>query len=138
LTAPSRSPLVAYRWQHTDAALHDQLALAEGLVEPNHAAVRFINPATGADALSTMRMEMHRVVDTSTAPRREAASSVWQVFDGTGAITLDGARTELRRGDLIAVPSWCSWSIEGDLDLFRFSDAPIFEALYAHRVQVGE
>ncbi|RSM64768.1 cupin [Actinoplanes sp. ATCC 53533] len=135
LTAPSRAPLVAYRWQHTDAALHDQLALAEGLVEPNHAAVRFINPATGTDALSTMRMEMHRVVDTSTAPRREAASSVWQVFDGTGAITLDGTRTELRRGDLIAVPSWCSWSIEGDLDLFRFSDAPILERLGLYREQ---
>ena len=49
------SPLLAYRWEHTDRALADQLALeAEGFggtVEPGHAAVRFTDPSTGADVL---------------------------------------------------------------------------------------
>jgi len=50
------SPLVAYRWAHTDAALAAQLELeAEGLpgvLEPGHAAVRYTSPATGGDALT--------------------------------------------------------------------------------------
>ena len=56
---------MAYRWAHTDAALTAQLELeAEGhpgVVEPGHAAVRFTNPTTGGDALTTMRTEMHRL-----------------------------------------------------------------------------
>jgi len=45
------TPLLAYRWVHTDRALADQLELeAEGfpgVVEPGHAVVRFTDPATG-------------------------------------------------------------------------------------------
>src|SRR5256884_7656848 len=45
------SPLVAYRWAHTDAALAAQLELeAEGLpgvLEPGHAAARYPNPTSG-------------------------------------------------------------------------------------------
>jgi gentisate 1,2-dioxygenase len=47
------SPLVAYRWAHTDAALAAQLELEAagnrqglpGVLEPGHAAVRYTNPA---------------------------------------------------------------------------------------------
>jgi gentisate 1,2-dioxygenase len=137
------SPLTAYRWEFTDAALAEQLALeAEGhpsTVEPGHAAVRFSNPATGGDALVTMRMELHRLTaGCTTAGRREVGSSVWQVFDGSGAFVLDGRRTEVRRGDVVAVPSWCHVVIEAadPLDLFRFSDAPIIERLNLARTQL--
>lgn len=136
----ANSPMAAYRWQHTDAALTAQLELAAegypGVAEPGHAAVRFTNPTTGADALTTLRTEMHRIAaGHRTAPVRETGSSVWQVFDGSGAITLNGARTEIVRGDVIAVPSWCQVSIESrdDLDLFRFGDAPVFERLNLFR-----
>jgi gentisate 1,2-dioxygenase len=64
-------------------------------------------------------------------------SSVWQVFDGTGTVVLDGERRELAKGDLFVVPSWAQWSLEasagGEFDLFRFSDAPIFERLNFNR-----
>jgi gentisate 1,2-dioxygenase len=130
------SPLAAYRWEHTDAALAAQLELdAEGhpgVAEPGHAAVRFTNPTTGADALTTLRTEMHRLAPGArTAATREVGSSVWQVFDGDGHISLDDVRTTISRGDVIAVPSWCELAIEagGRLDLFRFSDTPIFEKL---------
>ncbi len=70
------SPLLAYRWEHTDRALADQLELeAEGyagVVEPGHAAVRFTDPRTGADVLPTIRTEMHRVrrgAETAARPR---------------------------------------------------------------------
>ncbi|MGW0911824.1 cupin domain-containing protein [Streptomyces sp. NPDC002784] len=145
------SPLLAYRWEHTDRALTDQLALeAEGYggtVEPGHAAVRFTDPATGADVLPTMRAEMHRIArGTETAPVRETGSSVHQVFDGSGTVTVGDATWSVTRGDLFVVPSWQPFSVRseagatdsdsGALDLFRFSDAPVLEALRLDRTHV--
>ncbi|GAB3345115.1 cupin domain-containing protein [Modestobacter lapidis] len=151
--ATAGTPLLNYRWADTDAALTDQLELeAEGhpgTVEPGHAAVRFANPTTGGDVLPTIRAEMHRLrTGTETAPRRQAGSSVHQVFDGTGTVTVGDASWRVERGDLFVVPSWQPLSIRseagasdsdsGALDLFSFSDAPIFEALRLDRVAVEE
>ncbi|RFS84249.1 cupin domain-containing protein [Actinomadura spongiicola] len=150
VTGPG-SPLLAYRWEHTDRALTDQLALeAEGYggtVEPGHAAVRFTDPASAGDVLPTIRAEMHRITPgTETAPVRETGSSVYQVFDGSGRVTVDGSTWSVSRGDLFVVPSWQPLSIRseagaddsdsGALDLFRFSDAPIFEALRLDRAHI--
>lgn len=143
------TPLLAYRWEHTDRALADQLELeAEGfpgVVEPGHAAVRFHNPRNGGDVLPTIRAEMHRVRrGAETAPVREVGSSVFQVFDGSGTVTVGSESWTVTRGDMFVVPSWEPLSIRseagstdsdsGGLDLFRFSDAPIFEALQLARV----
>lgn len=142
------NPLLCYRWVDTDAALGDQLAMeSEGhdtVVEPGHAAVRFIDPRTGGDVLPTIRAQFHRVVrGVQTAPRRETGSSVYQVFDGAGRVTVGDRSWSVVRGDLFVVPSWSTWSItsdatlsdsdSGSLDLFHFSDAPIFEKLGLYR-----
>ena len=142
------SPLLAYRWVNTDAALREQLELeAEGfpgVVEPGHAVVRFTNPATGGDVLPTIRAEMHRVAPArETEPLREVGSSVFQVFDGTGRVSVGDQSWSVQRGDMFVVPSWTPWSVASDsgqdgsdsacLDLFRFSDAPIFDALHLYR-----
>jgi gentisate 1,2-dioxygenase len=142
------TPLLAYRWVDTDAALRDQLELeAEGFgatVEHGHAAVRYTNPTTAGDVLPTIRAEMHRIQSgTETTQRRETGSSVYQVFDGTGTVTIGGSSWSVSRGDLFVVPSWQPFSVRseasasdsdsGALDLFRFSDAPIFEALHLDR-----
>jgi gentisate 1,2-dioxygenase len=140
------SPLLAYRWVDTDRALTAQLELeAEGhavTLSPGHAAVRFTNPATGGDVLPTLRTEMHRVRQAAaTLPRREVGSSVYQVFDGSGSVFVGDRTWAVARGDLFVVPSWTSFTAKADtasaLDLFRFSDAPIFEALHAHRADPG-
>jgi gentisate 1,2-dioxygenase len=138
------SPLLAYRWVDTDAALTDQLDLERegfgGVVEPGHALVRFTNPTNGGDVLPTIRTQFHRVVPgTQTAPRRETGSSVYQVFDGSGRVTVGEHSWSVTRGDLFVVPSWQPFSVasqasasdsdSGALDLFQFSDAPIFERL---------
>ena len=139
------SPLAAYRWEHTDRALSEQLRLEDeghtATVEPGHAAIRFVNPTTGGDVMPTFRCEFHRLrAGTETAIRREVGSSVFQVFEGAGAVILDGVRHTLEAGDLFVVPSWISWSLqaEGQFDLFRFSDAPIMERLNFMRTQIGE
>jgi gentisate 1,2-dioxygenase len=149
-TAPG-SPLLAYRWEHTDRALADQLTLEaeghRGVVEPGHAAVRYTNPVDGGDVLPTIRTEFHRIRrGVETAPRQETGSSVFQVFDGSGTVTVGTERWTVTRGDLFVVPSWAPFSVRseagatdsesGGLDLFRFSDAPIFEALHLDRVHV--
>jgi gentisate 1,2-dioxygenase len=145
------SPLLAYKWEHTDAALNDQLLLEKegygGTVEPGHAAVRFSNPHDGADVLPTLRAEFHRVTRGSeTAPVRETGSSVYQVFDGSGTVTVGDKSWSVTRGDLFVVPSWEPFSARseagdtdsdsGALDLFRFSDAPVFEALRLDRQEI--
>ncbi|WP_301484801.1 cupin domain-containing protein [Intrasporangium sp.] len=144
------SPLLAYRWEDTDRALTDQLELeAEGYagtLEPGHAAVRFTNPTNGRDVLPTIRTEFHRVRSgAETGPVRETGSSVYQVFDGAGRVTVGDFSWSVTRGDLFVVPSWQPLSIRseasasdsdsGALDLFRFSDSPIFEALNLARTQ---
>jgi gentisate 1,2-dioxygenase len=137
------SPIAAYRWEHTDAALTDQLALEDdghpGVLEPGHAAVRFSNPTTGGDVLPTIRTEFHRLrAGTTTATRREVGSSVYQVFEGTGTVRLGETEFAIDRGDLFVVPSWVPMTVDArsGLDLFRFSDTPIFERLHQGRVQV--
>jgi gentisate 1,2-dioxygenase len=144
------SPLLSYKWDYTNAALRDQLLLEKegfgGTVEPGHAAVRYSNPHDGSDVLPTVRAEFHRVArGAETAPVRETGSSVYQVFDGSGVVTVGDTSWTVTRGDLFVVPSWEPFaarseagttdSDEGALDLFRFSDAPVFEALRLNRTQ---
>ena len=141
---PTTTPLLAYRWEHTDRALTEQLTLeAEGhpaTVEPGHAAVRYTNPATACDALPTIRAEFHRFgPGASSAPRRDVGSSVFQVFDGEAHVSVGEAAWRVGRGDLFVVPSWQAWSVTCDattLDLFRFSDAPVYERLGLHRARI--
>lgn len=150
--APGGSPLLAYRWEYTDRALRDQFELEAqgfgGTVEQGHAAVRFTNPANGSDVLSTIRAEMHRVArGAETAPVRETGSSVYLVFDGSGSVSVGDRTWSVTRGDLFVVPSWQPFSARSDagssdsdsgaLDLFRFSDSPVFEALHLARHEAG-
>ena len=147
LESTASSPLLAYRWADTDKALSEQLALeAEGVratVSPGHAAVRYSNPSNGRDVLPTIRCEMHRLrAGASSQTRREVGSAVYQVFDGQGQVRVGERQWQVQRGDMFVVPSWQPLTIHADahqasLDLFRFSDAPIFEAVQAHKIQLG-
>lgn len=137
------SPMAAYRWEHTEAALEDQLELeAAGhpaTVEQGHAAVRYVNPTTGGDVMPTIRAEFHRLRPGVTSPaRREVGSSVFQVFDGAGTFLIADEEHHVERGDMVVVPSWAPMSLTTDdgLDLFRFGDQPVVEALGLARSHV--
>jgi gentisate 1,2-dioxygenase len=137
------SPIAAYRFEHTDRALNDQLRVEhaghQSTLDPGHAAVRYTNPTTGGDVMPTIRAEFHRLrPSTATTPRREVGSSVWQVFSGSGSITIDGTTNQIEHGDLFIVPSWREYQLIANeaMDLFRFSDAPVVEAVGLYRSQV--
>ena len=139
---PVATPLLAYRWAATDAALNEQLAMErEGFavtVSPGHAAVRYVNPVSGGDVMPTMRVEMHRLAPESRFLRtQEVGSSVYQVFEGSGEVRVGAAHWQVAHGDLLAVPSWVPFSAQAAsgnrMDLFRFSDAPIYAALHLQR-----
>jgi gentisate 1,2-dioxygenase len=137
------SPLLVYRREQIDAALAAQLDLADaghpGAIAVGHAAVRATNPTTGADALPTMRLEMHRLrAGTHSESVRQVASSVWLVYSGSGSVHLDGQTKAVGAGDVVAVPSWTevSWQAGATLDLFTFSDLPVFEKLGLDRREV--
>ena len=98
--------------------------------------------------LPTIRVEFHRVArGAQTAPVRETGSSVYTVFDGSGTVTVGDKIWPVGRGDLFVVPSWQPFSAKSGagatdsdrraLDLFRFSDAPVFEALKLDRSEGG-
>lgn len=146
------TPMLAYRWHHTDEALAEQLSLeSEGYpatLEPGHAAVRFADPRSGADVLPTIRCEMHRIAaGAHTAASQVVGSSVVQVFDGSGVVTVGEKTWQVERGDMFVVPSWQAFQVQADvdqkssasgaLDLFAFSDAPIVEAIGAHNLHQG-
>lgn len=103
--------------------------------------MRFTDPTTGGDALTTIRTEMHRLrAGASTRRTRTTASSVWQVFTGGGMVVMDGVARTLEHGDVFVVPAWTEFSPEaadGGPDLFAFSDAPVFEKLSLLRTEVS-
>ncbi|WP_411733444.1 cupin domain-containing protein [Paeniglutamicibacter sp.] len=137
------SPIGAYRWEHTDRALREQLLLEDeghpATVHQGHAAVRFVNPTTGGDVMPTIRAQFHRLrPGVRTPPTREVGSSVYQVFEGRGAIEVNGETHTVEKGDLVVVPSWAEWSLlaETQFDLFQFGDQPIMERLHLNRTYI--
>ncbi|MHA2787618.1 cupin domain-containing protein [Corynebacterium sp. S7] len=142
----TNSPIGRYAWEHTDAALADQLALEDagfpGVVSPGHAAIRFSNPTTGGDVMSTFRAEFHRLrPGAETTPIHEVGNRVFQVFEGSATINVGDKVFDVQHGDIVNIPSWKKWSIgAGDegVDLFCFSDHPIFEALNLNRTYTPE
>lgn len=140
LQQTAASPIGAYRWEFTDEALTQQLLLEDegqpATVAQGHAAVRYVNPTTGGDVMPTIRAEFHRLrAGTETPTRRDVGSTVFQVFEGRGAVVMNGATTRLEKGDIFVIPSWVPWSLQAEtqFDLFRFSDAPIIERLNFQR-----
>jgi gentisate 1,2-dioxygenase len=129
------SPLLVYRWQHTERALAE-LAAATGSAE---AELRFVDPVTGRDALPTMRCAMRQLAPgTRTQTRRTVGSSIIVVFSGRGTTVINGTSFSWGPGDTLAVPSWCAVDHQASqtAQLFVVSDAPVIEALRLDREQV--
>jgi gentisate 1,2-dioxygenase len=86
--------------------------------------------------MTTLRTEFHRLrPGASTTPVHEVGNRVLQVFEGTATVTVADQTFTVSTGDVVNVPSWQAWSVATDegVDLFSFTDAPIFEALHLYR-----
>jgi gentisate 1,2-dioxygenase len=53
---------------------------------------------------------------------------------------MSGETHHLEKGDMFVIPSWIPWTLQAEtqLDLFRFSDAPIMEKLNFMRTQIDQ
>ncbi|MEU5592663.1 hypothetical protein [Streptomyces sp. NPDC020298] len=71
---------------------------------------------------------------------RSVGSAVWQVFDGEATAHVGDKVFDITKGDLFVVPSWCEITLTArtQVDLFRFSDEPVYEALGLARISRGE
>lgn len=89
--------------------------------------------------MATIRAQFHRLrPGVETAKRREVGSSVLQIFDGSGLIEINDIEYAVEHGDILAIPSWAAYSIKAatQMDVFHFSDHPIFERLGLARVHL--
>ena len=105
-----------------------------------HAAVRFTNPTTGGDVMPTIRAEFHRLrAGATTEAVREVGSSVWQVFEGSRLRGPQRRNPDPGEGRPVRRPVLGPVVPAGgdrEFDLFRFSDAPIFERLNFNRTYI--
>ena len=84
----------------------------------------------GHPALATTALHMMRLTPAvRTAPYRTTANNIYAVVQGEGASTVDGARFEWQRGDVIAAPAWRPHWHEATSDaiLFRVTDEPVMQ-----------
>jgi gentisate 1,2-dioxygenase len=132
------SPLVAYRWPDTDAALTRILQASH----QGHAAIRFADPRSGRDVMPTLRCEFHRFAARgSTGASRRVGSSIWVVFSGSVSADVGTDRFEASEGDMFVVPSWTMMRIRAEVepaDAFCVSDEPVMAALGLDRYEEFE
>src|SRR5579863_765507 len=98
--------------------------------------LEFVNPLTGAPAVSTFACEMHRLYAGMRTPtKRKTGSSVYVVFQGSGRSTINGVLFAWGPGDIFVTPSWASvdHEVSERADLFAISDRPVLQALHLYR-----
>jgi gentisate 1,2-dioxygenase len=107
----------------------DALLAANG---DGHSTVRFTDPRTGRDIMSTLRAQMLRLTPGHrTTTTRTVGSSITVVFHGNGTSVIDGTALRWSEGDVFVTPSWAAvhHAATQPSDLFVMSDEPVMEAL---------
>lgn len=128
------SPLLAWPWEATYAALRGLADAAEG--SPYDGVIaEYTNPVTGGPVMPTMgaRMQLLRP-GQATRAHRHTGSVVYTVAKGRGVSVVAGQRFPWSKGDIFVVPSW-AWHEHANLDdaddacLFSFDDFPVMRSL---------
>ncbi len=132
------SPVWAYRWTQARDAL-ECLAKSGDPDEFDGYLIRYVNPASGGEVLPTMGCRVQLIPKgVHCRARRQTASSVYHVAEGSGYSVLDGVRFDWKKGDTFAVPVWC-WQEHaaetGDAVLFSLTDHPLLAPLGLVRSQ---
>lgn len=136
-TSSPISPLLSFRWTHTERALRD---LAKVDASPfDDVAFQYTNPSTAGHVLPTIGCwaQMLRP-GVHTVAHKHSTSAVYHVFRGRGATIVDGVQIDWEQGDFFAIPPWC-WhehlnaSPSEEAVLLSTNDLPVFEALNLYR-----
>ena len=75
----------------------------------------------------------------SSPIRRETASSVYHVIEGSGSTKVGDDRLSWEKGDTFCIPSWYRYEHLADdsenVYLYRFDDRPMLKALGFYRTE---
>ena len=102
--------------------------------------MRFVNPANGASVFPTLAYAAQMLrPDEATRSKRETASTMYTVIEGSGATEIAGKRFEWEKNDIFVVPNFL-WRRHfntgtGDAVLYSVSDAPLMEKVGQYRAQ---
>ena len=94
--------------------------------------LRYVNPATGGWAMSTIGTFMQLLPrGFSGKTSRATDATVYSVVEGRGRAIIDGQVFAFEPRDTFVVPSWAAVSLQADEEcvLFSYSDRPVQEAL---------
>ena len=130
----NHSPLLAYPWEPTYAALCNAAKATDG--SPYDGVImEYSNPLTGGSVMPTMSAHMQLLrPGEATLAHRQVGSKVYTAAKGAGTSVVAGRRFDWTEGDIFAVPSW-AWhehanaSATDDACLFSFNDFPVMRAL---------
>ena len=113
--------------------------------KPGSIARTLTNVRINSPAPTSSSVQSATSLTTSDARNSPDRRPVVVLAPSSGTVTVGSESWSVTRGDLFVVPSWQPLSIRseasasdsdsGALDLFRFSDTPIFEKLNLYRSQ---
>ncbi len=131
------SPLFAYPYARTRETL--ERLRNNGSPHAVHGyKMQFANPATGGYPMPTIGAFVQLLpTGFRGGAYRSTDGMVFHCIEGSGAVTVDGARIAFSARDTFVVPAWCAHRLEADGDtvLFSFSDRPVQRALGLWREQ---
>jgi gentisate 1,2-dioxygenase len=128
------SPLLAYPWEQSYAALQDVAKSTDGSPYDG-VIVEYSNPLTGGSVMPTMSAHLQMLrPGEATKAHRHTGSVIYNVAKGSGHSIIAGRRFDWREGDIFCVPSW-AWhehanaGASEDAVLFSFNDFPVMRSL---------
>ena len=132
------TPMIHYR----GADIREALAgLTDEAGDPYEGiTLRFVNPANGASVFPTLSYAAQMLrPGEATRGKRETASTMYTVIEGSGATEIAGKRFEWERNDIFVVPNFL-WRRHlntggGEAVLYSVSDAPLMEKIGQYRAQ---
>ena len=131
------SPMFAYPYARTRETL--ERLRNNGSPHAVHGyKMQFINPATGGCPMPTIGAFVQLLPGGFRGGTYRCTDGmVFHCIEGSGAVTIDGARIAFSAQDTFVVPAWCAHRLEADGDtvLFSFSDRPVQRALGLWREQ---
>ena len=118
------------------------MALDSAPISPMGCArVRYVNPATGANAIPLMDLAAIRIpAGTATIPLRTNATTINLVLDGEGKTTCCGSSFEWRKNDVFVSPPNVFAQHEAGSDgarIFQMSDREIYHRLGLLQEMIG-